>query len=321
MDLISIVVPVYNTERYLSRCIGSILSQSYTNFEVLLIDDGSKDNSSKICDEYASKDQRIKVVHTENKGVSKARNLGILHSKGMWICFIDSDDFVEYNYLAAFLKCDLKSCDYIVQDFEISGYKTKKWFRVLSKGKYDIKDRKIVSDLFLYGVPWGKLYKLSILKDNDILFDVKLSIHEDHVFVLTYLQYVKTFEVTNNKGYKYCINDEPSLTRNDKIYDADQLLYAYNKLIMLSDNIIAKYDLPNCISGFHTFCIKILIQSYISSVYYGSEKCCYILHMLKNNIKRYRPNTVKGLLIKMFLLILPEKCILSLSLFLKRITN
>ena len=99
MPKISVIVPVYNTEQYLHRCIDSILAQTYTDFELLLIDDGSKDNSGKICNEYAAKDSRVRVFHKENGGVSSARNIGLDNAKGGWISFVDSDDWISTEYL------------------------------------------------------------------------------------------------------------------------------------------------------------------------------------------------------------------------------
>ena len=97
---ISVIVPVYNVQKYLSRCIDSILAQTFTDFELLLINDGSKDNSGKMCDEYAKKDTRIHVFHKENGGVSSARNLGLENVQGEWITFIDSDDYLNINFLS-----------------------------------------------------------------------------------------------------------------------------------------------------------------------------------------------------------------------------
>ena len=97
---VSIIVPVYNVEKYLQRCIESILTQTETDFELLLIDDGSKDKSGLICDEYAQKDKRVNVIHKENGGVSSARNLGIEKANGEWICFIDADDYVRQDFLS-----------------------------------------------------------------------------------------------------------------------------------------------------------------------------------------------------------------------------
>ena len=93
--MISIIVPIYNAEQYLHRCIDSILAQSYIDFELLLIDDGSPDNCGAICDEYANQDSRVHVFHKENEGVSSARNLGMAHAQGDWITFIDADDYVH----------------------------------------------------------------------------------------------------------------------------------------------------------------------------------------------------------------------------------
>ena len=100
---ISVIVPVYNVEKYLRRCIDSILAQTFSDFELLLIDDGSKDSSGEICEEYAGKDARIRVFHRQNGGVSTARNLGIDKAKGEWIYFVDSDDVVLPSALGTFV--------------------------------------------------------------------------------------------------------------------------------------------------------------------------------------------------------------------------
>ena len=99
MTRISVIVPVYNVEKYLSRCVDSILNQTFTDFECILVDDGSPDNCGKICDEYAKKDKRVKVIHKQNGGLSDARNTGLDIAGGEYIYFLDSDDYVEYNLL------------------------------------------------------------------------------------------------------------------------------------------------------------------------------------------------------------------------------
>lgn len=98
-ELVSIIVPVYNVETYVSKCIDSIVNQNYSNLEIILIDDGSKDNSSKICDEWSTKDRRIKVFHKKNGGVSSARNYGIKKSSGKYVCFVDSDDYLAPEFV------------------------------------------------------------------------------------------------------------------------------------------------------------------------------------------------------------------------------
>lgn len=114
---ISVIVPVYNVEKYLRRCVDSILAQTFTDFELLLIDDGSKDKSGEICDEYAKTDNRVKVFHKENGGVSSARNLGLDNAKGEWICFCDADDWVLSEWLQAFSLLILGN-----EDIIFSGY-------------------------------------------------------------------------------------------------------------------------------------------------------------------------------------------------------
>ena len=98
-DLISIIVPIYNVEKYIKKCIDSIINQTYTNLEIILVDDGSPDNCGKICDKYKEKDDRIKVIHKKNGGLSDARNAGIDIATGEYITFIDSDDYVAENYI------------------------------------------------------------------------------------------------------------------------------------------------------------------------------------------------------------------------------
>ena len=114
-DLVSVIIPVYNVQKYLLKCVESVINQTYTNIEIILIDDGSKDTSGKICDEIAEKDQRIRVIHTENRGVSAARNMGLSFAVGEFVTFVDSDDtvnskFVEELYAAFDSSVDMTVC-------------------------------------------------------------------------------------------------------------------------------------------------------------------------------------------------------------------
>ena len=120
MPKLSIIVPVYNSEKYLCRCVDSILAQTFTDFELLLIDDGSEDESGNICDEYVVKDSRVRAFHKNNGGVSSARNLGLNKAKGEWIAFIDSDDYVDVSYCYELLRkaqkndTDIVTCDMFI---------------------------------------------------------------------------------------------------------------------------------------------------------------------------------------------------------------
>ena len=118
---ISVIIPVYNTEKYLRRCIDSVLAQTYQDFELLLIDDGSKDSSGAICDEYASQDTRVRVFHKENGGVSSARNLGLDHARGEWITFVDADDWMADDMLQQMLDtADAEGADVVLADLAFS---------------------------------------------------------------------------------------------------------------------------------------------------------------------------------------------------------
>lgn len=121
MCVVSVIVPVYKVENVLHYCIDSILNQTYKNFELILVDDGSPDNSGKICDKYAQKDNRIKVIHKENGGVSSARNCGIDAAKGKYICFVDSDDYPCKNYLFDMVNMCTKfdGCDLLMDGFNV----------------------------------------------------------------------------------------------------------------------------------------------------------------------------------------------------------
>ena len=175
---VSIIVPVYNAEAYLEKCINSILAQCFKDFELLLIDDGSKDKSGEICDKYASLDNRIQVFHKQNNGVSSARNIGLDRAKGKWITFIDSDDWIDNTYLDSFLKqsdevnliisgcrCfgdNLKSIN--LQEASIN----------IENELYDIWKKHYYSGDFIYWYPWGKFYKNSIIQKNKLRFVEKM---------------------------------------------------------------------------------------------------------------------------------------------------
>lgn len=201
-SLISVIVPIYNSENYLHRCIDSILIQSYTNFELLLIDDGSKDNSGCICEEYALKDSRVRVFHKENGGVSSARNLGLDNVNGEWVTFVDSDDWVSENYFSLF-------CNNCLSDLVVCGYKIdKKSGPFIGYNQINtvegIKEHlsKHLSDV-IYRCPWGKFFRNIIIKQNKLRFDERLTFAEDSLFVINYLLYIKSISFYQEAKYFY----------------------------------------------------------------------------------------------------------------------
>lgn len=222
--MVSVIVPVYNVENILHYCIDSILKQTYSDFELILVDDGSTDKSGKICEKYAAKDTRIHVIHKENGGVSSARNCGIDNANGEYICFVDSDDYLELNYLEYLLGAKHQYPDsnniwcgfYVVSDYE----------KTVIQTTIDVKDDVSVYSLnqfmvlyqkWLMQQPWNKLYYARLIKDNNIRFQEDLSLGEDILFNLDYLNIVngKIF-VTNKPFYNYMRSDKESL--DNKFY-------------------------------------------------------------------------------------------------------
>lgn len=161
-ELISIIVPVYNVEKYLSKCIESIINQTYKNLEIILVDDGSPDNCGKICDEYARKDKRIKVLHKENGGQGSARNLGLDNSTGEYIAFVDSDDWIELDMYERMYK-EIKNSN---SDIAICGiYNVTRIKTIQSSVCEDVlilNNQELMRDYFtttnIHSVPWNKLY-------------------------------------------------------------------------------------------------------------------------------------------------------------------
>ena len=214
--MISIIVPVYNVEKYLQRCIESILAQTFADFELLLIDDGSKDKSGDICDEYAATDCRIRVFHKENGGVSSARNLGIEHTKGEWITFIDSDDWVEPDYLANF------SMD---SDLCVQG-------NIVNDNKYCYEPKLFIQDIaanyllnhYVYG-PYCKLFKANIIHSNNVSFDQTLAFGEDILFCINYAMNCSSMQVVCKAGYHYEMYHDGCLTAASRDYTQSYNMY------------------------------------------------------------------------------------------------
>lgn len=237
MPKISIVVPVYKVENVVGECIDSILRQTFCDFELLLVNDGSPDNSLAICESYALKDSRIRIQNKENGGVSSARNLGIQEAKGEWIVFIDSDDFVLPEYLADF-NIDENNEDLIVQGLQYYNSQENKYLneiRYKSTFATGSSMRDIITDnkLLHSGYPFSKAFKLSIIREWNITFNEKISFHEDHIFVFQYLVHINALRTVDKVSYKYRIaHNDNSLSRKkhewrNQLLSAELMLEGY----------------------------------------------------------------------------------------------
>ena len=208
--MISIIIPVYNVEKYLTECLDSILSQTYTDCEVILVDVGSPDNSGTISDEYAHKDMRIRVIHQKNAGVSAARNNGIEQSRGEWITFIDSDDWICSNYLCNFHLEESAGIDLVIQGLEYFDQRDGHFFSPRSFKECLLKREDFPygfaqNRLMEVGYPVSKAYRKDLLNLNNLRFDTRLSFHEDHIFVLDYYMLCHTIRLVDAIDYKYSL--------------------------------------------------------------------------------------------------------------------
>lgn len=215
MPAISIIVPVYRAEKYLHRCVDSILSQTFSDFEVLLIDDGSPDKSGQICDEYAKKDSRIRVFHKENGGVSSARNVGLNNATGLWVGFVDSDDWIGEEYLSAIMKIkeDVDVVHFGYQK-EVSFSKYKKYFIFIPQ--YITKTECLSPTIFSSGC-YTYFFKLTLLRENGIVFNKNVKYSEDREFIIkALLKTNKNIFITTNVEYRYAYNVSSAVhqTRN-----------------------------------------------------------------------------------------------------------
>ena len=207
--LVSIIVPVYNAEEYLKRCVDSILVQDHSDFELILIDDGSTDASGAICDGYAQQDNRVRVVHKENTGVSDTRNRALDLAEGVYIQFLDSDDWIVPEATRLLVQAMEKyDCDMVISDFyRVAGE------RLARKG--DIEERRVLTRQefatcmienpadFYYGVLWNKLYKRQIIEEHRIRMDVSISWCEDFLFNLEYIRHASSFYALQVPIYYY----------------------------------------------------------------------------------------------------------------------
>lgn len=209
MDLVSIIVPIYNTQKFLPRCIESIMNQTYKNIEIILIDDGSIDKSSKICDKYAKKDNRIKTFHKQNEGVSVARNFGINKAEGRFIAFVDSDDFVREDYITVLFNA-MENNDLAVSSISDIDLVQKKKFDYNEDyiEKYNFANVEDVEKFFCFQHlnwmgPCAKLFRTDIIRTNNILFPKNIKMGEDQIFVLDYMLRCKTVCYSAKLTYYY----------------------------------------------------------------------------------------------------------------------
>lgn len=207
--MVSIIVPIYNAEQYLRRCVDSILNQEYTDFELLLVNDGSTDASGDICEEYGDQDPRVIVIQKENTGVSDSRNRALDRARGKYLQFLDSDDWITPDATRLFVRAaEEYGCDMVISDF----------YRVVGERlspKGDIEEEGVLTREefaahmmenpadFYYGVLWNKLYRRDIVEEHNLRMDTDINWCEDFMFNLEYIRYAKVFYALHAPIYYY----------------------------------------------------------------------------------------------------------------------
>lgn len=251
--LISVIIPCYNIEKYISKTIDSILNQKFNNFEIILVDDGSIDNTGKILDEYLKKDNRIRVIHKKNEGVAIARNTGLLESNGEYIYFLDGDDYVSNSYFEDMSKIILKNnLEIIISPYYIE--KNNKKFLLSS----NIKEKNYDKDFILKNLFTRKickaamgtsLIKKEIIVKNNIFFNEKLSYSEDYHFIIRVFFKAKSFYYTNKSYFTYVQREGSAINSKLNLKRLDTL----RALIDLENNLnIENKNLKNYFYLFYT---------------------------------------------------------------------
>lgn len=260
---VSIVVAIYKSEKFLNRLIKSILNQTYRNLEILLVDDGSPDNSGKICDKFAKVDNRIKVIHKENGGACDARNVGIRECTGDYISIIDGDDWLAEDYVEYLMKLIIETDSEMAMTDSI----------FTTRDQIQVKEDKIkkitpeeAATLIIYPSipigPWNKMYKKSLIEDNNISFNVPWS-GEGLYFSVTAAQYSKSVGLGHKKIYNYRLNNtESGLTNYNLIMGTNALENIKN----IEKNLIIKTErLQNAVNWHiwknYNFVLKLIIAT------------------------------------------------------------
>ena len=288
-ELISIIVPVYNVERYLEKCVNSIINQTYKNLEIILVDDGATDSSGNMCDELAKSDNRIKVYHKENGGLSDARNYGVERATGDYIGFVDSDDYIDsemYEKLYEAIKrenADVAECSLkVIYPGKIELFTDEKYYKVLGKTEY-LEEYLTIKKVF--GSVWTKLIKSDVAKK---LVFPKGKLYEDTYYAYDLIKIANSFVLIDSPSYNYLMR-ENSITNskfNPRIFDLIKIVEKFHK--MTYENYPSLKEAADCRKMYAYFSVLnsiLLEENYRNNEYY-SEILSYFkrnyISLLKN---------------------------------------
>lgn len=291
MCKISVITPVYNVEKFLNKCVDSILAQTFSDFELFIVDDGSPDSCGKIADEYAKKDSRVRVIHKENGGAPSARNAGILQAKGEYFYFPDSDDWLEPNYLEELYSCAVKTgAKLVISGFSMEYYENNKFqtYKVEPKEKFFKTKELLRSNLHNYfdnmmmAVPWNKLYKVEYIRENRILFpNLKW---DDLHFNMDVIKDIDSVAICSSSGYHFFRSRQGSETTT--VFDG----MLYKKRKEQFEHILSVYnawnttdeDIMSTIYGYYSARLVQCVQEI--SISNSKEKKALIREILNDEL-------------------------------------
>ncbi len=257
--LITVIIPVYNAEKFLDRAIGSVLNQTYRNIELILVNDGSTDNSERICKEYMFADKRVKLLSQKNSGPAAARNTGINNATGTFAYFLDADDFIERNALEVLISNCQSKPDLVMGNFsklvnnkdigrqrvsfQVDDNQFSESLKVLHKPDIIAYVRNFLRhpSNHLISYCWGRLYKLSIIKSNNILSNENMRLFEDFVFNMEYLTHTKDVVFVNVPLYVYVMHDT-HVSASMSIVNANSLLHDMNIFKLKTSEFLSRHN-------------------------------------------------------------------------------
>ena len=242
--MISIIIPVYKAEKTIRRCLDSIMHQSYEDWEAIVVDDGSPDDAGKICDEYERVDSRFRVIHQKNGGVSSARNAGLDISRGEYIAFCDSDDYVEKNWLISFIR-HIEGYDVVVAGLTYIKGEQKSAFRLKFHDDSPSYSADVMSKSESFGYLYTKLFKSSIIQKHHIRFNESFRFLEDEEFICRYWTHIERVLSVDATDYQYFVPEFASKYSDiDNYYLYLSLLENASKFIAYDDSVtMRKYTM------------------------------------------------------------------------------
>lgn len=272
--MVSFIIPIYNCEEYINQCIASIISQAIPDFEIILIDDGSTDNSATIIDEYAASDSRIEAFHIDNGGPSRARNIGIEKANGEWVLFVDADDWIDEETLST-LSLSSSSPDITFWGFKkcskdgvfLEECKPKTFKCSHSEESYSLQLKELLTNHIEYfGYSCNKIYKKSIIEKYQIRFEEDLRTREDEVFALRYCLHANTTETLSFAPYNYRI------ITNSLSHSSQPKYCNYYRLANVESQILNDYKTSDFVDAFRDKVFHYYINSIIESIRFATPK-------------------------------------------------